>query len=265
MNVKNRKVAGWLAILVVLLAVTGCTGKRVRVGELRTESESVELGGAGSVRVEIDMAAGELEVSGGAGELLEAEFKYNVADLKPEVEYSGGTLTVLTPDVDILPGSLWDLDDYRYEWDLRLNDAVPMEMSVEMGAGRTDLALGSLALTRLDVKRGAGDVNVDLSGASSLTRLEIGGGAGRITVDLTGDWQTDLDADIEAGVGQITVRLPRSVGVRVDVSVGIGGVNASGLTRDGDDYVNDAYGESDVTLRIDIRGGVGGINLELGE
>jgi hypothetical protein len=164
-----------------------------------------------------------------------------------------------------LPGSLWDLDDYRYEWDLRLNDAVPMEMSVDMGAGSTDLALGTLALTRLDVEGGAGDVNVDLSGSSSLTRLEIDGGAGRITVDLTGDWQTDLDADIGGGVGQITVRLPRSVGVRVDVSVGIGGVNASGLTRDGDDYVNDAYGESDVTLRIDIRGGVGEINLELGE
>jgi hypothetical protein len=265
MNVKNLKAVGLLALLVVLLAVTGCTGKRVRVGKLQTESRSVELGGARSVQVEIEMAAGELEVSGGAGELLEADFKYNVAELKPEVEYSGGTLTVQTPDVDVTVGSLWDLDDYRYEWDLRLNDAVPMEMSVEMGAGRTDLALGTLSLTRLDVKRGAGEVHVDLSGASSLTRLEIRGGAGRFTVDLTGDWQTDLDADIEGGLGEITVRLPRSVGVRVDVQVGIGAVNASGLTKDGDDYVNDAYGESDVTLRIDIRGGVGAINLELGE
>jgi hypothetical protein len=263
MNKRNLRVVGHLIILMLLLIVSGCTGTRLRVGDLQTESQSVELGGAESVQVEIMMAAGELEVSGGANELLEAEFRYNVADLEPEVEYSGGKLAVRTPDVEGKVDSLWDLDDYRYEWDLHLNDDVPMEMSVEMGAGRADLELGMLSLTRLDVKRGAGELNVDLSGASALTRLEIGGGAGQVTVDLTGDWGTDLDANIDGGVGEITVRLPRSVGVRVGVQLGIGQVNASGLTKDGDYYVNDAYGESDVSLRIDIGEGVGEINLEL--
>ena len=260
---RKKKTAGLLVILVLLLALTACTGKRLRVGKLQTESRSVELGGAESVQVKIEMAAGELEVSGGASELLEAEFTYNVAELEPELDYSGGKLDVRTPDVTGRVDSFWDLDDYRYEWDLRFNEAVPMEMRVEMGAGHTDLELGTLSLTRLEVTRGAGEVYVDLSGASSLTRLDIGGGAGQVTVDLTGDWGTDLDADIEGGVGEITVRLPREVGVRVDVQVGIGAINASGLTKDGDDYVNDAYGESDVTLRIDINGGVGEINLEL--
>jgi hypothetical protein len=36
-------------------------------------------------------------------------------------------------------------------------------------------------------------------------------------------------------------------------------VTAAGLLR----YVNDAYGESDVTLRVDVKGGVGEINLEI--
>ena len=265
MNKRNVRVVGHLILAVVLLVVSGCTGRRLRVGDLKTESQSVELSGAESVQVEIMMAAGELEVTGGANELMEAEFRYNVADLEPEVEYSGGRLDVRTPDVEGKVDSLWDLDDYRYEWDLRLHDQVPMEMNVTMGAGRADLELGALSLTRLDVTRGAGELNVDLSGASSLTRLEIGGGAGRVTVDLTGDWETNLDATIEGGVGEITVRLPRSVGVRVDVEIGIGQVKASGLTKDGDYYVNDAYGESDVSMRIDIGGGVGEVNLELGE
>jgi len=265
MNVKNLKAVGLLAVLVVLLAVAGCTGERVRVGELKTETQSVELGGAKSVQVDIDMAAGELDVSGGADELLEADFKYNVAELKPEVEYSNDLLQVRTPDVQTRVESIWDLDDYRYEWDLRLNDKVSMEMDITLGAGRADLKLGDLSLTRLDIEGGAGDITVDLSDASYLTRLDISGGAGQIVVDLTGDWQTNLDADIEGGVGVITVRLPRSVGVRVDVEIGIGSVNANGLTKDGYDYVNDAYGESDVTLRINISGGVGEINLELGE
>jgi hypothetical protein len=36
-----------------------------------------------------------------------------------------------------------------------------------------------------------------------------------------------------------------------------------GLQREGDSYVNDAYGDSDVTLEVDVQGGVGQINLEV--
>jgi len=242
MSTKNLRVAGLLAIAAILLAAGGCSppGQGVRVGPLQTESRSVDLGSAKSVSVEINMGAGELEVSGGADELLDADFTYNVAELKPEVSYSGGKLIVQVPDVKVGIRSLWDLDDYRYEWDLRLNDDVPMAMNVDLGAGEADLALGSLSLTSLDIDMGAG----------------------RITVDLTGDWQNDLDAKLQGGVGELTVRLPRDVGVRVDVDTGVGDVNAAGLTKNGDVYTNDAYGESEVTLRIDIDAGVGRINLE---
>ena len=261
----NTKVIALLAVVVLLVAVTGCTlgATRLRVGKLVTESESVELGGATSVRTEINMGAGELSVTGGAEELLEADFIYNVAELKPEVKYSGGTLTVRTPDTKSDFGSLWDLDDYRYEWYLRLNDDVAMELNVNVGAGTTDLELGSLSLTRLDVDTGAGEVTVDVSGAASLTRLDIDIGAGKVKVDLTGKWERDVDVDIKGGVGELTVWLPKDAGVRVDVQTGIGKVNATGLTKDGDDYVNAAYGTSDATLRIGIDGGVGAINLEV--
>ena len=262
MITKNSKGIALVAIVAVLLAA--CDGG-VRVGELRTESEIVESGGADSVRVEIDMAAGELDVAGGAAELLEADFTYNVAELKPEVDYSGSTLSVRTPDVDVRGDSLWDLGDYRYEWDLRLNDDVSMEMRVNMGAGRADLKLGSLSLTRLELTRGAGEVLVDLSGSTSLTRLNIGGGAGAVTVDLTGNWQQDLEATIEGGVGKRTLILPRDTGVRVKVEVGVGGVDAAGLTKEGEYYTNDAYGQAEVTLQIEVAGGVGGTELRVGE
>src|SRR5210317_68252 len=83
MITKNAKGIALMAVVVVLLSVGGC-GSGVRVGELQTESQTVELGGATSVRIEIDMGAGELDVTGGAAELLEAGFTYNVAEMKPE-------------------------------------------------------------------------------------------------------------------------------------------------------------------------------------
>jgi hypothetical protein len=264
MLAKNANGLALVMMVAVVFAASACGGG-VRVGELRTDSETVELGGAASVRVDIDMGAGELDVRGGASELLEAQFTYNVAEMKPEVEYSGDRLTVRTPNVRTGLGSLWDAADYRYEWDLRLNDGVPMELNVGVGAGTTDLRLGSLMLTRLDVARGAGDVVVDLSGSTSLTRLIIGGGAGNVTVDLTGDWQEDLEATIEGGLGNRILVLPREVGVRVKATTGVGSVNAEGLTREGDYYVNDAYGQSAVTLEIDVAGGVGNTELRAGE
>jgi hypothetical protein len=257
---------GVLAMMMVLLAVGGCIGRgpRLRVGALQTESKSIELGGAESVRVEIDMGAGKLDMTGGAEGLLDADFGYNVAEYKPEVTYKSGVLAIRQPSVKGR-ASLWDVDDYRYEWDLHLNDDVSIEMSIDLGAGTADLKLGSLSLTGLDIHTGAGDVTVDLAGAPSLTRLDIDIGAGEVTVDLTGDQQVDLDAEIKGGAGSATVRLPREVGVRIDVEGGLGKINASGLKKDGDAYVNDAYGKSEVTLRIDVKAGIGTIDLELGE
>lgn len=62
-------------------------------------------------------------------------------------------------------------------------------------------------------------------GALSLRRLEVTNGAGSLTLDLRGDWQRDLDARIEGGVGEITVYLPEDRGVRVNVQQGIGEIN----------------------------------------
>jgi hypothetical protein len=47
----------------------------------------------------------------------------------------------------------------------------------------------------------------------------------------------------------------------VNAEGGIGAVNAHGLKRDGDAYVNDAYGKSPTTIDMTIHGGVGEINL----
>jgi hypothetical protein len=140
-----------------------------------------------------------------------------------------------------------------------------MEMRVNVGAGRTDLKLGSLSLTRLDITQGAGEVLVDLSGSASPTRLDIGGGAGALTVDLTGAWQNDLEATIGGGVGKRTLILPGDTGVRVKVEVGVGAVDAAGLTKEGEYYTNDAYGQSEVTLYIEVEGGVGGTELRVRE
>jgi hypothetical protein len=88
-------------------------------------------------------------------------------------------------------------------------------------------------------------------------------GAGKTTVDLTGDYAKGFDSSIQGGVGEATVELPSEVGVKAKAQGGLGKINAEGLKKVGDSYVNDAYGESDVTLNVNVQGGVGEVNLEV--
>jgi hypothetical protein len=233
----------FLLIALVLSAVllAGCVSA-ARVGALQTESQSVELDGAESVRVEIDFGAGDLNLAGGAEKLLEAGFTYNVAKLKPEVKYSNGALVIRQPEARGFP-ALQGISGFRNEWGLRLNDQVPMELSVDMGGGTSDLQLEGLSLTRL---------NLNL-------------GAGISTVDLSGDWARDLDVTIESGAADITVRLPKDVGARVEIDAGPTTVEASGLAKDGNVYTNAAYGVSEVTVQVNMNAGIGRINLEVQE
>ena len=234
----GRSVLVLVAAAAAATLLGSCGGQEA--GELQRDSRSVDVENAQSVRTELRVGAGELNVTGGADALMEANFTYNVADWRPEVSYEvSGDEGVLRADQgsggeDVFGGNT------RNEWDVRLNDEVPIDLDVEMGAGESDLDLDSLTLTGLDLSMGAGQT----------------------VVDLTGDYGQDLTASIEGGVGEATVRLPSEVGVRVSAEGGLGSINAEGLQRDGEAYVNEAYGESDVTLDVQVRGGVGQINLE---
>jgi len=185
------------------------------------------------------MGAGELNLTGGADRLMEADFFYNVADWKPEVDYEvSGDTGGLSVKQDIIAGV--PVGEARNEWDIHFNDEVPTDLNVQMGAGESNLDLHSLTPTGLTLHMGSG----------------------KTTVDLTGDYAQDFDASIEGGVGEATVLLPSEVGARVSAEGGLGKINAEGLRREGDSYVNDAYGDSEITLDVDIQGGVGQITLK---
>ena len=241
MNVPPAKLMIWAALAISVGAVSCTFDGDWPPGHMQTETRSVQLGDAKTVRAEIKMGAGEMTLGGGAHDLFEGEFSYNVPRWKPEVNYtvsgSRGLLTVRQPETS------GPMGNRKYRWDMHFNNQVPLELSMELGAGKSTLELGTLTLSRLDVKMGVGET----------------------IVDLAGDWKNDLQASIHGGVGQATIKLPSEVGVRVRARGGIGEIRAGELKKDGDIYTNDAYGKSPVTLDVDVEGGIGQINLEIGE
>jgi uncharacterized protein DUF2154 len=237
----KRSVVLFVAAVAATLSLVSCGEQRVEVGELQTESRSVEPENAESVRANLRIGIGELNLTGGADALMEADFAYNVSSWQPQVNYEvvgdTGTLTVEQQGL----GEGIPTPDARNEWDLRLNDAVPLDLGVQMGGGVSNLDLDSLSLRGL---------SIDMA-------------AGATTVDLTGDWERDLSALVRGGAGEVTVLFPSQVGVRVNAGTRLGRVNTDGLQEQGEAFVNDAYGDSEVTLEVRVQGGVGQINLKV--
>jgi hypothetical protein len=228
-----------LALAPLLVFMAACTEERV--GELQYDPQSVELGAAKSVQATLGIAVGELQLSGGAKKLLEGETVYNVLRWKPQVKYEvagdEGKLSILQPE----GANTNSRGKASNKWHLSLNDDVPLRLEVNLGVGKSELELGSLKLNDLKVQTGVGET----------------------TIDLTGGWKNDLHAVIRGGIGKVTVRLPREVGVRVDAHKGIGSIRASDFKKDGTSYSNDAFGKSKVTLHLEVEAGIGEIRLEL--
>ncbi len=225
-------------ILLILLAVT--FGTCAPVGEMREESHSVPLGEAESAEIHIRMAVGELYLQGGAEDLLDGKFLYNVKRMKPEIDY---TVSGNRGKLEIHQGkkSGFILGKKKNRWEIQLSNDIPFDLLIDFGAGKGDLDLRDLRIESLSMDMGVGD----------------------LTVDLTGDYEQDLDVKIEGGVGRVTLYLPERMGVRAHIDKGIGSLHAQGFIKSGEIYTNEAYGKSEATIHIDIDAGIGSIDLKL--
>jgi len=232
---------GALAFVLVLVVLfwhgRAFTRDRRSSDDWQQHSQTVDRQGAKSVNVSLETSAGEFTISGGASHLLDADFKYSDSYGTPRVDYNVdagvGHLNISQDDTTVHFGKSHN------EWNLRLSNEVPLELKVEMGAGRGRLRLRDLPVTRLEMSMGAGQADVD----------------------LTGDRKSDLTANLEGGVGQVTIRLPRKVGVVVRASGGIGSISAHGFRHEDDEYTNESYGKTPATIHLKVEGGIGQISL----
>ncbi len=239
----NSKGARLLSLVLALALVTlGCATLQGKSGgALKTETHSVDLGEATSVRMQLTMNMGKLTINSGSDKLAEGTFSYNVPDWRPKVDYtvtgSQGLLVINQPD----EGGMVVVKDAQNTWDLRLNDAVPLDLDISTGASESVLNLQDLQLAKVNIQTGAG----------------------KTTVDLSGNWDHDLMVHIQGGIGKVEVKLPSGMGVTVEAQSGIGNVNVQGLSKQGNRYVNQAYGTAANTLTLTIEAGVGTIDLSV--
>lgn len=231
-----------LPLLGSALLLSGCViSTHEATGPTQYDSPSFERGDVKELRLSLNMGAGDLKVGSGTRKLMQAYFSYNVPAWKPEVRYStAGDVGTLTIDQ---PGHTHShFGNTKYEWDLRLNQDVPLDLKANLGAGKAQLDLGNL----------------------SMRNVEIDMGVGSLQMDLRGNPKHDYSVHINGGVGEAVIHLPSNVGVYAEAGGGIGDVSARNLRNENGHWVNEAYSDSKVKIRLNVQGGVGSIKL-LGE
>jgi hypothetical protein len=227
--------------LALWFGVIGCSLlSTTPVNEVRNEAQAIDLGSASTAKVLIEFGAGQLRVEGGADKLMEATFRYNVDDWKPQVSYnvngSQGELAVNNRgDNNKVPVGREVIN----EWGIRLNNEVPLDLEIRTGAGESTLDLNTLEVYNLRVDVGAGTTDLNLSG----------------------NWDHDVSADVHGGVGTLSIKLPAETGVYVIMDTALVNVTANGLINEKGGYVNKAFGTAPHTLTLNLHAGVGSVVL----
>jgi hypothetical protein len=258
----------------------------LEIGDLQDETIEIPLDGADAAQVEITLGAGELDLEAGASDnLFSGRFVYNVDVWQPTVNQEDGELRIRQGGDE----DNWGVPSggrARNEWELEFSPEIPLDMALTIGAGDGELDFSDLRIRDLRMEAGAGDFYVTFgtpneiempactirSGAARLelrqvgnaspARMAVQGGAGNTKLDLTGAWRASSEIDVVSGVGQLTILVPADTGARVRIKGGMTDVEATGLEKQGDAYVNSTYGEGEIDLDITLTTGIGSVRLE---
>jgi hypothetical protein len=108
---------------------------------------------------------------------------------------------------------------------------------------------------------GAAQFRAEGIGNLNAERLSLSGGVGEVTLDFTGQWRTNLTADIQMGLGSLTLRVPEELGVRVRKGGILAGFDSQGLVKRGDVYFSENWENAEHRLTINVDAALGSIRL----
>jgi predicted membrane protein len=161
-----------------------------------------------------------------------------------------------------------------------------LDLELEFGGTEAMLELGGMALQSLRVECGATDATLGFAtpnrtrmrelqvdvGAADFTALHLGnanadqirvrGGVGAMDLDFSGSWNRDLTVLARVAIGQMTLRVPDDVGVRVELQRVAAGFDHPGLVKRDDAWYSANWDSAQYKLRLRAETVFGGIAVE---
>ena len=221
-------------------------------GSLTAERPPVAEKGRGPLRLTLDLREGEFTVRPGErGTAIQIQGTYSPAlyELVENHETDSTGLQRSTvrfrskaPAWARFFASMGD-ESQRPQLTITIPRAAPIDLSLQVGMGRSDVDLGGLSLGEVSVNAAMGEhridfrepvaeairhlrlsasmgnVSVDHLGNARAATVTTTGNMGNLTADLGGAWEPGSTADLtfEQSMGELTVRVPSDVRVDADV------------------------------------------------
>ncbi|WP_252504786.1 toast rack family protein [Sporosarcina sp. Marseille-Q4943] len=235
----------WIALLTGFLVVIGIYGYNNWFAKASGNEISIAKDSADALKVDIDFGVGNLLVHGNSSDWVSGDFTYNHKRLEPSVKYKKkkdvGFVTIKQGSKSTFGFNKRKL---KNDWDLQLTNDVPIDLDVDMGVSKSRLKLEGLQLNSLSIDSGVSDSVIDLSGA----------------------WSKGFRADVDLGVGDVTLILPKETGVRLTVSKGLGRLDLKDFIKQNEGvYVNEAYEDADIIIDLFLDIGVGDVKFMIAE
>ena len=168
---------------------------------------------------------------------------------------------------------------------IELAPDLPLSLDLELGAVKSRVDLGGLALRRVRYRTGASETTLlfsrpnpepcselDLTaGAAAFHAWSLGnancrtvsfdGGVGEVTLDFSGSWRGVMTAHLNVALGSLTLMLPRDAGIEVRVSRFLASFDRSGFEKRGNTYFTPGYERAERRLVLDVNATFGGVNV----
>jgi hypothetical protein len=213
----------------------GTFGRRPQPQEVTMELKGVE-----EARLFFRYGAGKLTIDGRAApdELLHGQFGTGLAYERQE-EGERVTLYLRPPEgASLAP---WNWGSHERDWNVHLNNAIPLELDVETGAAEAHLDLSEMQVRSFRLKTGASDSRVILPAQATYTR-----------------------ATIDSGMASVTLRVPDGVAAQIESEAGMAEVkvNRTRFPRAGKVYRSADYDAANHRVDLTIRVGMGSVTVE---
>ncbi len=208
--------------------------------QLVHEPVSQPLGAATRADVAIALNIGQLRIGALSqpNTLIAGEIAYpDRSTVARDFVMRGDTAAFTLREQDTQANSL--IKQGNVIWDLRLNPATPMRLTIATDLGNSMIDLAQLHLTDLDLKSGVGNTT------------------------LTLPRQGHVQARVSGDVGNVTIRIPDGVAVRIESSAGLGDISVSGdERRQGDVYVSPDFDTAANRIDLHASSGIGTITIQ---
>jgi hypothetical protein len=284
------KSLSWLTIPILASVFCACDFEPRVAAEMVSMSRSQPLGNEKSLAADIRFDIGSLEIAGEKdATLYSMDLEYDKASYQPEVRYqapTGGAEGSFAFRLESNQKIGLRTGHQRNRLRLNLAKSLPLKLNVNTGVGDARLSLSGLQISRLDlesgvggsrlssyepnavpcdyirIKNGVGSMDAVGLGNLNFRELEFEGGVGGANLDFTGSWKRDADVRVQVGVGAVTLRMPRELGVRVEAEKHfLSGLHLDGFNKRDSYYYSESYDHAKVRVSVRVTTGVGGFRI----